>query len=175
MKFKKLIALILAIASVMMVFTSCNKDADTGESSGQTPELENKYIVTAHLKIVDIDGTVIYSTEEEDEEMYKYESPWFEPTVLNFFDDYCFMNDDKLSYKAKDNILKTVTLISKKGNKDYKADATYQVNDTETAMTYWTCLINGAEIEGQFSETMVPNNSEVVIRLTYVGQVLVEE
>ena len=172
MKLTKLIALILALASLMLVCTSCNLfgKAPAETTPSVTMPTVATYSATAHLVLIDIDGTVIYSTEEEDEEMYQFTSSWSEPTVLNFFDDYCYMNDDKLTYKAKDNILKTVTIINKKGNVEYKADAKYNISETESATTYWTCFINGTEIEGQLDNTMVQNGDTVVLRLTYIGQ-----
>lgn len=175
MKLKKLLALSLALVSVMMIFTGCALGKTPDESTPEvTMPIISTYSATAHLKIVDINGDVIYSTEEEDEEMYQFTSSWSEPTVLNFFDDYCYMNDNKLSYKAKDNVLKTITLISKKGNVDYKADAKYQINETDSATTFWLCFINGKEIEGQLDNTMVKDGDEVVLRLTYIGQDLSE-
>ena len=89
MKLKKILALMLALVSVMAVCTGCAFGSGNGETTPQvTMPVMNTYTAKAHLKIVDIKGDVIYSTEEEDEEMYSYESMYQEPTIYNFLDDY---------------------------------------------------------------------------------------
>ena len=160
MKLKKIIALAMALISVMAIFTGCKQNKTPEETTPvATPPIMNTYAAKAHLSIVNVDGKVVYSTEEEDEEMYEYTSARYEPTVLAFLEDYCDMNDKK-----------TISIITKKGKVDYKADVEYNVNETTKKNTFWICLINGKEIAGQLDETLIQDGDNVVLRLTYEGQ-----
>lgn len=172
MKLTKIIALAMALISVITVFTGCNQNKNPEESTPVvTPPIMNTYAAKAHLSIVNVDGKVVYSTEEEDEEMYEYTSAWYEPTVLAFLEDYCYMNDKKIEYKAdKSNILKSISIITKKGKVDYKADSKIDISETVSKNTFWICLINGKEITGQLDETLIQDGDSVVLRLTYEGQ-----
>lgn len=127
----------------------------------------------AHLIFMDIDGNVFYSSEEEDGEIYVYTSPWLDPTILNFVEDYCFMNDNKLecTIDSKTNVLKTITHITKKEEIAYKGGVKYTIPETgKKADTYWACYVNGKELDGQLDSVMVEDGSTIILRLAYVGQ-----
>lgn len=177
MNFKRFLALMLAVISVAAFCTGCGFEVLDGDMTtpGETAAEEMPMkTAKAHLIFMDIEGNVIYSSEEEDDEIYTYSSPWLEPTILNFVEDYCFMNEDKLGYKidTKTNILKTITIKNKKGDVDYAAgDKKYTVESTGKKVdTYWLCYVNGKELETQIDATMVEDGSTIILRLVYVGQ-----
>ena len=172
MKLKKIFALLLAMIMVSMAFVGCTTgdDPDATTPAVTLPQA-TVYAAKANMTVIGIKGEVIYSTFEEDEEVYEYSSQYYEPTVLNFLEDYCFMNDDKIEYKVTNGVLKSITIKTKKGDTVYKADAKYEIpGTTDTANTYWLCFINGKEIEGQIDNTMVKDGDEIVLRYTYFGQ-----
>ena len=175
MKLKKFLALMLALISVLALCTGCGFEVVEEESTPAETEVEELPFkeARAHLIFMDIDGKVIYSSEEEDDEIYLYSSQWLDPTILNFVEDYCYMNDDKLGYKidTKTNTLKTITIKDKKGDIDYAAGDKKYTNDSGKKVdTYWLCYVNGKELETQIDTTMVEDGSTIILRLVYVGQ-----
>lgn len=177
MKLKKILALTIALVSVLTLLSGCTMGNNPSESTPvETPSNMVLTTAKAHLSVVDVEGNVVYSTEEEDEEMYEYSSAYYKPTVINFFEDYCFINDKKIEYKAdrnNANIIKTITIKTKKGDVNYKADDKYYVTDDHYEITFWVCLVNGVEIDS-LAETEVKDGDNIVFRLTYAGQNIAE-
>ena len=177
MKLTKIIALALALISLATLLSGCMFNNDPAETTPvETPSNLVLKTAKAHLSIVDVEGNVIYSTEEEDEEMYEYSSAYYEPTVFNFFDEYCFINDKKLEYKQDKNmpgIIKSITLKTKKGDVVYAADEKYYVTEDHYEYTFWVCLVNGVEINS-LDETIVKDGDNIVLRLTYADQNIAE-
>ena len=175
MKIKKILALALALISVMTMLVGCGG----GTGSETTPEMtmppeDPSKTAKANLIFMDIDGKVLYDSFEEDEEMYVFTSAYLDPTILNFVEDYCYMNDGKVQCKidSKTNVLKTITIVNKKGNVDYTAGSKkYTIESTGKKVdTYWLCYIDGKELETSIDETIVTDGSTIILRLVYVGQ-----
>ena len=175
MKLRRLLALVLALISVAMLCAGCGmgKEEETTPAITMPPEDPSK-TARAHLVFMDIEGNVLYSSEEEDGEMYVFTSPYLEPTILNFVEDYCYMNDGNIQCKidSKTNTLKTITIVNKKGNVDYTAGSKKYVNEStgKKVDTYWLCYVDGKELESQIDNTNVTDGSTIIIRLVYVGQ-----
>jgi hypothetical protein len=170
MKFLKILSAFLAVITVMVMFAACNPAADVEETlpNDVPEEVETKplYTVNAHFKVLDHYGKEVYSTDED--EPYYYESPYYEPTVLLFIEDFAFMNYKKFEYKiSKTNTIESVTIISKKKATTYKAGETVTSKlDGSEQKTFWVCLINGKEI-ASMEETIVQDGDVVVLRLAY--------
>lgn len=174
MKLTKFLALVLALISIACVCTGCGfaKEQETTPAVTLPPDDPSK-TAKAHIVFMDIDGNVIYSSEEEDDEMYVFTSPWLEPTILNFVEDYCFMNDNEITctIDSKTNTLKKITRVDKKGNIDYEAGKKYTDPVTKKrGDTYFLCYVDGKELETKIEDTNVVDGSTITIRLVYVGQ-----
>ena len=177
MKFVKFLSAILAVITVMAMFAACTPTETPEESLPEEPsevETDPLYKVTAHFKVLDHNGKEVYSTDED--APYEYESPYYEPTVLLFIEDYAFMNYKKFEYKTnKNNGIDSVTIISKKKSTTYKAGETVTSKlDGSEQKTFWVCLINGKEIPSM-EETVVQDGDTVVLRLAYLGSDKVTE
>ena len=176
MKLKKFLALMLALISVLALCTGCGFEVVEEETVDPAETAEEELPMKeakAHIIFMDIEGNVLFSSEEEDNEIYVYSSQWLDPTILNFVEDYCYMNDDKLGYKidTKTNTLKTITIKDKKGDVDYTAgDRKYTTESGKKVDTYWLCYVNGKELESQIDVAMVEDGSTIILRLVYVGQ-----
>ena len=175
MKLTKFLALVLALISVATLCVGCGfgKEQETTPAATMPPEDPSK-TAKAHLIFMDIEGNVLYSSEEEDDEMYVFTSAYLDPTILNFVEDYCYMNDGNVQCKidTKTNTLKTITIVDKKGNVDYTAGSKkYTIESTGKKVdTYWLCYVNGEELKTQIHDTNVVDGSTIIIRLVYVGQ-----
>ncbi len=172
MKFLKILSAFLAVITVMVMFAACNPAADVEETlpNDVPEEVETKplYTVNAHFKVLDHYGKEVYSTDED--EPYYYESPYYEPTVLNFIEDYAFMNYKKFEYKVNSkNIIEWVSIINKKKTTTYKAGETVISKlDGSEQKTFWVCLINDKEV-ASMADTLVQEGDVVVLRLAYYG------
>ena len=171
MKFVKFLSAILAVITVMALFAACTPTEVPEESIPEDvgePETDPLYKVTAHFKVLDHNGKEVFSTDED--APYEYESPYYEPTVLLFIEDFAFMNYKKFEYKvSKTNTIESVTIISKKKETTYKAGETVTSKlDGSEQKTFWVCLINGKEI-ASMGETIVQDGDVVELRLAYLG------
>ena len=177
MKLLKILSALLAVITVMAMFAACTPTEAPEESLPEEPEeaeTEPLYKVTAHFKVLDHNGKEVFSTDED--APYDYESPYYEPTVLLFIEDFAYMNYKKFEYKTnKNNGIDSVTIINKKKSTTYKAGETVTSKlDGSEQKTFWVCLINGKEI-ASMSETIVQNGDVVELRLAYLGSDKVKE
>ena len=175
MKFARIIDMILVLGAIAMMFTGCKVEDPSQEAEStidpNLDEIMSKYKATAHLVVVDASGEVVFSTEEVDDEPYEYTSAFMEPTVINFLDDYAFIYDKQLAYSVEKNtgLLKSISVITKKGTTEYKAGDKYVDDNDVSHTTFWVCLINGKEIESM-EDVIVKDGDVVEFRLTYSGQ-----
>lgn len=177
MKFVKFLSAILAVITVMAMFAACTPAETPEESLPEDPgivETDPLYKVTAHFKVLDHTGKEVFSTDEE--EPYVYESPYYEPTVLLFIEDFAYMNYKKFEYKTnKNNGIDSVTIINKKKSTTYRAGETVTSQlDGSEQKTFWVCLINGKEVESM-AEDLVQDGDTVVLRLAYLGSDKIKE
>ena len=168
MKFTKILASFLALIAVLTMFAGCdmgNGGEETGNILDSDGETQKIYAATAHFKVVDYDGTEIYSTDEE--EPYEYTSRYYEPTVLVFIEDYAYMYSDEFSYKMNGNLVNSVSITKRKKTTTYSAGTEIISEfDGSTQKTFWVCMIIGKEIDSM-SETIVQDGDVVVLRLAY--------
>lgn len=168
MKFTKILASLLALVTVLSMFTGCNMTGNGTETTGENPlgdETPKIYAATAHLKVVDYDGDEIYSTDED--EPYEYTSRYYEPTVLVFVEDYAYMYSDEFSYKMNGSLIESISITKKKKTTVYSAGTEITSEyDGSKQKTFWVCMINGEEIDSM-EDAVVKTGDVVVLRLAY--------
>ncbi len=179
MKFTKIIALFVAVITLLAMFTACNEEPQVTTPEVGTQETTPRYKALVHVKVVDYKGNVVYSTDEE--EPYEYDSGYYEPYVFTFLEDFAFMNEKEFAYKANKKSngtdengneivtyeLVSITITQKKKEKVYKADEEIEsLYDGSKQKTYWVCFINGEEVE-KMNETIIQDGDTVEFRLAY--------
>ena len=179
MKFTKIIALFIAVITLLAMFTACNNEPVESTEPAGPQETAPRYKALVHVKVVDYKGNEVYSTDED--EPYEYDSGYYEPYVFVFLEDFAFMNEKEFAYKAKKYetgtdedgekittyVLETISITQKKKTKDYKAGEQIEsLYDGSTQATYWVCIINGEEVENM-NETIIQDGDTVEFRLAY--------
>ena len=180
MKFTKIIALFVAVITLLAMFTACNDQPQETTGGADIPqESMTRYKALVHVKVVNYNGKEVYSTDEE--EPYEYDSAYYEPYVFTFLEDFAFMNDKEFAYKAKkyetgtdENgekittyVLESISITKKKKETTYKSgEEIVSLYDGSNQTTYWVCIINGEEIENM-NETIIMDGDTVEFRLAY--------
>ena len=172
MKTVKILSALLAIIMAMSMFVACNTSGDgedTPPVSDGPVETKPRFKATAHLKIVNYDGKELYAT--DDDEPYEYDSAYYEPTAINFIDDYAFMNDKEFAYKKDSNgLITSITIITRKKTTQYKAGDTVEKVEngvTNTYKTIWVCYINDEEVSAM-DEVVVKDGDVVELRIVLI-------
>lgn len=177
MKFAKILSAILAIIAVMTMFAACNPAGTGDETDPQgigTEDTRPRHKALVHFKVLDHTGKEVYSTDEE--EPYEYDSPFYEPTVLVFIEDFAFMNYKNFEYKTDSSKkISSISITKKKKTTTYSAGTEVtSALDGSKQKTFWVCLINGKEI-ASMEETVIQDGDTVVLRLAYYGSDKVTE
>lgn len=183
MKFSKILSVFLVIIMLASLFVSCSgvkvtfgisgcfdkKEEDTqihlpSDDNGET--LPRKK-ATAHFKVLDHTGKEVYSTDEDNP--FEYDSAFFEPTIIKFVENYCFMNENKIQCSISNNVVNSVSIIKKGNSTKYAAGETViSALDGSEQVTFWVCEVNGKEVDSM-KETIVKNGDVVALRLAYLG------
>ena len=181
MKFLKILSVILVIAMLSSFFISCEgvtvkyeiegcfekkEDVKNNDDQGVTPDDEEqaRYKVKAHVKVVDYNNKELYSTDE----LFEYDSAFFEPTIVQFLKNHAEMNDKKISCKIASNGLISSISITKKGNTtSYNAEETIISHyDGSEQKTYWICYVNGRAVDSM-KETLVKDGDVIAFYYVY--------
>ena len=183
MKFSKILSVFLVIIMLASLFVSCSgvkvsfgisgcfKEKED-DSQIQLPSDDNgetlpRKKVTAHFKVLDHTGKEVYSTEVD--EPFEYDSAFFDPTIIKFVENYCFMNENKIECSISNNVINSVSVIRKGVKTKYAAGETVISElDGSEQITFWVCEINGKEVDSM-KDTIVKEGDVVALRLAYLG------
>ncbi len=186
MKFTKILALVIALISVLSMLVACDM-GDGNETPAPVGPVETvRYKALVHVKVVNWDGKVVYETEEE--EPYEYDSGYSEPYIFTFLEDFAFMNSKEFAYKAKKSkestneagesiavsyTLESISITQKKKTKTYKAgDQITSKYDGSEQSTYWVVYVNGEEIK-DMNGYLIKDQDVVEFRLAYANSHLI--
>jgi len=183
MKFSKILSVFLVIIMLASLFVSCSGVKVSFGISGSFKEKEDdsqiqlpsddngetlpRKKVTAHFKVLDHTGKEVYSTEVD--EPFEYDSAFFDPTIIKFVENYCFMNENKIECSISNNVINSVSVIRKGVKTKYAAGETVISElDGSEQITFWVCEINGKEVDSM-KDTIVKEGDVVALRLAYLG------
>ena len=177
MKFVKVIAFVMALLTMSTMFVACN-EGPVETTPNITPVETTRYTAFVQVKVVDVYGNVVYSTDEG--EPYEYDSS-FAPYVYTFLEDFQFMNSKHFDYKVTERVvgedeygddilaytLKSISITEKRKTTTYKSgDVIISGYDGSEQETYWICVINGEEVENM-NERIVEDGDVVEFKLAY--------